>query len=449
MSEILIKETIDGQPSGAPTSAPARKKTATLQKPDPYIWGIYLSLLVFSVIELFSASSSEVVSNNVYAPLMRHGLFLGAGLGIVLWLQNLHYKYFSHYALSVAILSLGLLFLSSVIGVEINGAQRAISVYGLTIQPAEIVKLTVIVLLAKILSRNQRPGGVSTKGVVYSAGVVLIFGAFLWSNGLTNTLLLMGVSFAMFLIGGIPRHKLAVVIICYGIGAGALYAVKYTGDSRSGAEDEFNRAAQTEMVAHSSEKSAGRASTHLNRFARFLKGVSPDDPIDDMNRQVIMANFAQANGGLLGQGPGNSRESARLPLAFSDYIYSIIIEDTGFVGGVILLVIYLWLLARAGSIAYRCSRALPAFLILGCAVLIVLQALSHMAIVTGIVPVSGQPLPLISKGGTSVLVMSAAIGIMLSVSRHAVTNGDRRHEEEEKSQLPDELQAANLSSIAE
>lgn len=188
-----------------------------------------------------------------------------------------------------------------------------------------------------------------------------------------------------------------------------------------------------------------RTGTHKGRITRFIEGVNPDDPIDDYNRQVIFSKFAQANGGLFGQGPGNSRESARLPLAFSDYIYSIIVEDTGFVGGALILLLYMLLVARAGRIAYKCSRAFPAFLILGCAVMIVLQAFVHMAIVTGLFPVSGQPLPLISKGGTSVLVMSAALGIMLSVSRFAAHSKNKNDVKEEMKTLPDDMQAANYS----
>ena len=214
---------------------------------------------------------------------------------------------------------------------------------------------------------------------------------------------------------------------------------KYQDDKKS----EFDAEAQSEQVAPTGND--GRADTHKGRISRFLEGVHPNDPIDDYNRQVVFAKISQANGGVLGQGPGNSRESARLPLAFSDYIYSIIVEDTGLVGGVCLLILYLFLLARAGRIAYKCSRAFPAFLIMGCAVLIVFQALVHMAIVTGLFPVSGQPLPLISKGGTSVLVMSAAIGIMISVSRFAVTNGNKNQIRQEIKELPEDMQAANFS----
>lgn len=449
-NEIIINETIDGIPAADAVAVAGssrrkekiEKSAGRTYKSDPFIWGIYLSLLVFSIVELFSASSSEVVSTNVYAPLVRHSIFLGAGLLLVLWLQKVHYKYFSHYAVSLAVLSLGLLWISSKFGVEINGAQRAITVAGFTIQPAEIVKLTVVILLASIMAKHQRPGGVTTKGVVWVSVIVLVFGASLWTNGLTNTLLLMGVSLSMFLIGYVPLKKLLVVLLCYGMAAGVLVAVKYANHDESARE--FQEM-QTGQVTQDT-KGEGRADTHKGRLSRYMAGVHPNDPIDDFNRQVVMANFAQANGGLFGQGPGNSRESARLPLAFSDYIYSIIVEDTGFVGGTILVVLYLWLLARAGMIAYYCRRAFPAFLILGCAVLIVLQALSHMAIVTGVAPVSGQPLPLISKGGTSILVMSAAIGIMLSVSRHAVTHKDKKNDKAELEELPDELKAANISA---
>ena len=437
MSEsLIIHETIDGQ-EVAPKTA-AAKPTFQPRRADPYIWGIYIALLVISVIELFSASSSEVSASNVYMPLIRHGIFLVGGLGLVLLLQNIHYKNISRFAMIMAILSLGLLLASNFIGIEINGAQRAIRIAGFTIQPAEIVKYTVVILLARILGREQKGGGISTKGVISSAIVAVVFAACLWKNGLTNTLLLFTVSVAMFLIGGMKWKQLGMVLGIYILCGGALYFLKYQDEKT----DEFDSIGQTETVVSGID----RTDTQKGRIKRFLEGVNPDDPIDDYNRQVIFSKIAQANGGVLGQGPGNSRESARLPLAFSDYIYSIIVEDTGLVGGITLLILYLMLLARAGRIAYRCSRAIPSFMIMGCAVLIVFQALVHMAIVTGLFPVSGQPLPLISKGGTSVLVMSVAIGTMLSVSRFAVTTGDKKQIKAELKELPEDMRAANFSN---
>ncbi len=161
-----------------------------------------------------------------------------------------------------------------------------------------------------------------------------------------------------------------------------------------------------------------------------------------------MAKLTQARGGVVGKGFSNSRESVRLPLAFSDYIYSIVIEESGLIGGIFLMILYLLLLARAGYVAYNLNRALPAFLILGCAILIVFQALVHMAIVTGLFPVSGQPLPLISKGGTSVLVMSVTIGIMLSVSRYATRQkeGKTERESDEARHLGTDMNAINASA---
>lgn len=230
---IIVNKTVDGAPVDAPKTARQRKpqQPAARPKPDPYIWGIYIMLLMVSIIELFSASSSEVSSTNVYMPLIRHGIFLAIGLGAILMLQNVHYGYFSRFAWFFALLSLGLLILSNLFGVEINGAQRAIRVAGFTIQPPEIVKLTVVVLLATILGRNQEPRGVSNRGVIQAAFVVVLFGAFLWKNGLTNTILLFGISLSMFLIGGMKWKKFFIVIAVYGVCGGMLYMMKYTGGS--------------------------------------------------------------------------------------------------------------------------------------------------------------------------------------------------------------------------
>ena len=448
---VVIRETIDGSPAGqeersagrTPRSAP-RPIKATPRRADPYIWGIYLFLLLISVVELFSASSTEVKAANVYAPLIRHCIFLGLGFLIVIGCQKVHYSIFRKLAWPLALLSLGLLLVSTLAGVEINGAQRAIQLGPITIQPPEIVKLTVMLLLAGVLARNQIPGGVSKKGIVLSGIIVMVFSIFVLPNGLTNLIILVGSCLIMFVVGGIKLSQIGLMLVIYVLCGGMAYMVR----SASTADKEFDAVGRTATEMEAGAKTSGvtdlgRTGTQKNRIMRHLKGVTPSDTIDDLNRQVILSKFAMAHGGVQGRGPGNSRESARLPLAFSDYIYSIVVEDTGMIGGVCLLVIYLCLIARAGIVASNCTRAFPALLIMGCACLIVLQALIHMAIVTGLAPVSGQPLPFISKGGTSVLVMSAAIGMMLSVSRYGTTKGNRREQRAEMSQLPEDLQASN------
>lgn len=447
---IFIRETIGGAEAAADTRSrrqAAKKRESiltTVKKSDPYIWGIYITLVVVSIIELYSASSSEVVGSNVYAPLLRHGMFLAIGFVLLYLIQRIHYGYIKRFSTAIGILSWLALVYSSFMGVEINGAQRAFMIGPLTVQPPEIVKLTVILMLATVLARNQKRHDVKTTGIVISAIIVAAFGGLLAMNGLTNTLLVMLVSISMFLICGIPLRKIMIVGCVYAVlAAGFYFSIKALHSTT-----EFDRVGQTEQVAAKvgGDHSLG-SQTQWNRITNHLRGVHPDDELTDQNRQVIMAKFAQARGGVVGKGLGNSRESVRLPLAFSDYIYSIVIEEGGIVGGVFLMILYLLLLARAGFVAYNLNRAFPAFLILGCAILIVAQALVHMAIVTGLFPVSGQPLPFISKGGTSVIVMSMAIGIMLSVSRHAARREDLTSERatDEARHLGSEMSAVNAT----
>lgn len=450
---LYIRESIDGVPvqpdkrpeKGKKSSRKTSEAVVTTLKSDPYIWGIYLMLLLISIIELYSASAAEVVGTNVYAPLIRHGMFLGIGFVLLYLVQRTHYGYITRFAGLIGVLSWLALAYSTFMGVEINGAQRAFMLGPFTVQPPEIVKLTVIIWLAAILAKSQKRHDVKTSGIVYSAIVVAAFGGLLALNGLTNTLLVMVVSVSMFLICGIPLRKILIVIGVYAV----LFGVFYLFTKVINRSSEFDKVGQTEEVinAGGGDHSLG-SQTQINRVVRFLRGVHPEDELTDENRQVIMAKLAQARGGVVGKGLGNSRESVRLPLAFSDYIYSIVIEESGLIGGIFLMILYLLLLARAGYVAYHLSRALPAFLILGCAILIVFQALVHMAIVTGLFPVSGQPLPLISKGGTSVLVMSVAIGIMLSVSRYATRQkeGKSARDNDEARHLGDDMSAINASA---
>ena len=450
---LYIRESIDGVPveqrkrsdKGKKGSRKTSETVVTTLKSDPYIWGIYLMLVLISIIELYSASASEVVSTNVYAPLIRHGMFLGIGFVLLYLVQRTHYGYITRFAGLIGVLSWLALAYSTFMGVEINGAQRAFMLGPFTVQPPEIVKLTVIIWLAAILAKSQKRHDVKTSGIVYSAIIVAAFGGLLALNGLTNTLLVMVVSVSMFLICGIPLKKILMVIGIYAV----LFGMFYLFTKVINRSSEFDKVGQTEEIMDTGggDHSLG-SQTQINRVIRFLRGVHPEDELTDENRQVIMAKLAQARGGVIGKGVGNSRESVRLPLAFSDYIYSIVIEESGLIGGIFLMILYLLLLARAGYVAYHLSRALPAFLILGCAILIVFQALVHMAIVTGLFPVSGQPLPLISKGGTSVLVMSVAIGIMLSVSRYATRQkeGKSARDNVEAQHLGDDLSAINASA---
>lgn len=438
--------------SAAPVVEEKRKLT------DKHIWGVYLFLVAISLIELYSASSREVASSSlgVFGPLVRHGSMLFAGFLIMIGLQRTHYIWIYRATIPAVMLSLGMMVYVLLFGEEINGAKRAFT-FIVTIQPAEFLKITAALFIAWLTSRNQLKDGKVTDTALWGSGLlVLIYGGLLITQGLTNTLLLMAISVSMMIIGGIGLRQflrflgiLAIPACCL-----LLLSIMLTG-SRTPAVTSDNNVAGGENGTTSElvEKGGGilgRFSTWTARLERHQGDgrAKYEQEINATNRQEMYAFMAQAHGGLFGVGPGNSRETARLPLAFSDYIYSIIIEEWGLVGGLFVLLLYLWLLCRAAAIAGSCARAYPSLLVLSMALMIGFQALAHMAIVSGFAPVSGQPLPLLSKGGTSILVTSIALGIMLSVSRHAVRTGSKKQEiKAEVNELPEEIRGENHSSF--
>lgn len=422
-TRLDIRRTIDGEPLEERTSRQMENRSRIRLHADRYLWGIYLMLLIFSLVELYSASSSEVRGDDVYGPLIQHAIFLFLGFGLVLLMQNIHYKYYRKSAWIVCFIALGMVVYANLHGEVINGAIRSIRVAGFSIQPPEVAKLAMVLILARVMSKYQMRHGVTDKGIIISVIIFLIFAGLLYANGFTNTVLLFGITAAMLVIAGTQMRKLLILGLIAAGGAFMVYQMKFS-DNSDKADTEGTATAIVEA-----KDAVDRDDLRKDRISSFIEGVHPEDSLTDYNRQVIFANMSQAHGGLFGNGPGNSRESARLPLAFSDYIYSIIVEDTGFVGGIALLLLYLLLLARAGAIAWKCTKAFPALLITGCATLIVMQAIVHMCIVVGLCPVSGQPLPLISKGGSSILVMSAAIGMMLSVSKYAVQTSKKQTDE--------------------
>lgn len=422
---------------------------APLPKADKYIWAIYIAIIVISVIELYSASSREVTASNVFGPLIRHCEMLGLGMVFTIALSRMHYRWLIPITPIFVLITLLLGFYVLFKGDIINGARRSTTLMGIAIQPAELLKLSVVLIIALVMSKNKLKMGVKTRGVVISAAFVLLCGGLLFSQGLTNTLLLMGISFAMMLIAGVEWKKFGIVLLAYAVMGGGAYMVKNSAKP-SYSEAELLHIQETGKNFAGEETTISRDGTQQSRISQWLGNDSVpkyDEVITSKNRQEQYSYMAQANGGIIGQLPGNSRETARLPLAFSDYIFAIVVEDWGLLGGLGLLALYLWLLARAGAIASRCSRAFPALLVLGMAVLIVLQALFHMAIVTGVFPVSGQPLPLISKGGSSILATSIAFGIMLSVSRFAVQTDSRKDINAEIMKLPADMAAENASRL--
>lgn len=205
------------KPANETTASEDLGKIKPKLRTDQHIWGIYISLLIISVIELFSASSQEVEVNDIYGPIIRHARFLAMGLVLMLVIQRFHFKYIFKLTPLYVFGSIMAMILVMGVGVKVNGAQRALQLGSIMILPAEFLKLAAALGIAYILSRNQMPGkrDVTTKGVVMSASLTLISAGLLFSHGLTNTLLIFAISMSMMLIGGVGMKKIGIVCAIY------------------------------------------------------------------------------------------------------------------------------------------------------------------------------------------------------------------------------------------
>lgn len=309
-----------------------------------------------------------------------------------------------------------------------NGASRWLSFLGIQFQPSEIAKGTVILAVAQILSAMQTPNGADKKAIKYILLISFVLIGPIALENLSTAALLFAVVLMMMFIGHVPRRQMLKLI--GGIGAFVAFVlvmVLLVGNADN-TKVQDSKDKLTEQTAAEPKKQTGifdkifhRADTWKARLENFFdtEEVRPEDYDLDKDAQVAHANIAIASSNIVGKGPGNSEERDFLSQAFSDFIYAIIIEETGIEGAAVVLFLYIVLLFRAGKIAGRCENAFPAFLIMGLALLLVTQALFNMCVAVGLAPVTGQPLPLISKGGTSTIINCIYMGAMLSVSRSA------------------------------
>jgi cell division protein FtsW len=309
-------------------------------------------------------------------------------------------------------------------GERTGDASRWINIFGLTFQPSEIAKGTIVLATAQILSAMQRENGADKKAFKYILCIVVPIALLIMVENLSTAALLCSVVYLMMFIGRVPAFqliKLAGVVI--GLALVGLLLIMAVGNDNNVAVDK----AQTEQVASAPkekskiEKLLHRADTWKSRIKKFSNKevITPDQYDLDKDAQVAHANIAIVSSNIIGKGPGQSVERDFLSQAFSDFIFAIIIEELGILGATGVVFLYIVLLYRTARIASRCENNFPAFLAMGLALLLVIQASFNMLVAVGIAPVTGQPLPLISKGGTSTIINCAYIGVILSVSRSA------------------------------
>lgn len=372
-------------------------------KGDKVIWSVFIALTIISLIEVFSSTSTIVYrQQNHWGPILRHATFLLGGVGVILFMHNVPYKYFSS-LIFVLFGSIILLLLTPLLGETVNGAERWIQIMGISIQPSEIAKISLMGTIAFLLSKQNSKNEKTLFN--WMIGLMLVVSFIIAMDNLSTALLLFLVCYVLMFIGGVKIKRMGQVAF-YGI-IGLVLVVLLL------------KVIPTEWTKIGP---LSRLSTWQSRIDEFGSSNNDEDEasyyqITDKNFQVAHSKIAIANGGVFGKFPGNSKERDFLPQAYSDFIYSIILEEMGLLGGTFVLILYIIILMRAGKIAKKTDKLFPKYLILGSALMLAMQAFVNMAVAVNLIPVTGQPLPLISRGGTSTLITCAYFGIILSADR--------------------------------
>ena len=408
-----------------------KKTLSNIFKGDKVIWMIFFFLCIISVVEVFSASSGLTYkSGSYFSPLIKHLGILLMGIFCMVITLNIKCKYFKILTPFMLVISFITLIWVFFAGQSTNGAQRWVSFIGIQFQPSEIAKGTLVLATAQILSALQTDHGADKNAFKFILIVCAFIVPLIGLENLSTAALLCLVILLMMVIGRVPMRQLgklmgvtlALILVIFA-------GVMLLGTDRGDVETSKN---MTEQVAQQKKdegllgKIFHRADTWKSRIDKFTssKEVTPAEVDLDTDAQVAHANIAIASSNVVGKGPGNSVERDFLSQAFSDFIYAIIIEELGVEGAVAVAVLYIMLLFRTGRIASRCENNFPALLAMGLALLLVTQALFNMCVAVGLAPVTGQPLPLISKGGTSTMINCIYVGVILSVSRSAKKKGE-------------------------
>ena len=408
-----MKETNDTLFSQIPSIDGMRGQLVERTRGDKYIWGIVILLSLISILVVYSATGSlayKMSKGNTSIYLFKQVSFSLLGFLMIYFLHRVNYTFFSKVATILYAFSIPLLIYTLVFGAKINDGSRWIKlpIINMTMQSSDLAKLALFMYVSKMLSKKQDVIKDFKKGFLPVFIPVLIICGLIMPANLSNALLTGATSLLLMFIGRISVKHILLVVLLAMIPVGLIISVAmltYDGKQR----DQVKTHESMEKM-----KTYGRMGTWVKRVQDFIYAKDAESPY-----QVQQAKIAIANGGIfMGLGPGNSRQRNFLPQAYNDFIYSIIIEEYGLLGGAFIIFIYLLFLFRCIRIFRRCPYAFGAFLALGLSFTLVIQAVANMAVNVNLVPVTGVTLPLVSMGGSSFLFTCCAIGLILSVARN-------------------------------
>jgi cell division protein FtsW len=396
-------------------------------KGDKVIWALVILLVLASLLVVYSATGSlayKLYRGNTEIYLFKQIAFIVMGMAVIYFAHRVNYTIWSKVAWFLFIISIPLLIYTLFFGVRMNEGSRWIRlpIINMTMQTSDLAKLALFMYLSRMISKKQNVIKDFKQGYLQLIIPVGITCALIAPANLSTALLLGASCLLLLFIGRASTKHLLVTV-----GIACIPIVMLI----TAAVIRHNSAASDELTSSKkSSKLFARADTWINRVEGFIYGSK--QAIDDDAYQTSQAKIAIAKGGFVGVGPGNSTQRDFLPQAYNDFIYPIIIEEYGLLGGAFILFIYLVFLWRSIRIFKRCPYAFGAFLALGLSFTLVIQAVANMAVSVNLFPVTGVTLPLVSMGGSSFLFTCFAIGIILSVARNV-------------EQLEGKQQAANVN----
>lgn len=388
-----------------------------ISKSDRGLWASSLVMMVISLLLMYS--TTDILGNPLKNTFQQFVFFVGAYL-VMIVLHYIHYNYIRRVATYAPYLIFILLILLTFFGVTLNGAKRWITVplIGFTLQPSELIKILLVLYVARTLAVFQTKKGcddVAFRRIILIAALVC---AWVATSDISTAFLMALTVFIMMAVGRI-RRKWILGLLLTAFAVIALVVLVSVGTNWrpdvgrvTTALNRIERFAAPEKAAKREAEEFAKLKTKQERAAAMARKQRRESE----KEQVEAAKAAIATGGIIGKGPGNSKVRYVLPLPYSDYVFAIIVEELGLLAAFVLILAYIAMVFRAGMIAQRCTRTFPAFLVIGLTTIIVLQAFMNMAVAVSLMPVTGQPLPFVSKGGTSLLVTGAALGMILSVT---------------------------------
>lgn len=397
---------------------------------DKVIWIIVFLLSLISIALIYSSSSSLAFKEHTtnFAFLIKQLKFVIMGLVALYLCYRIPLGWYRFLATPALVLSVVLLMLIPIIGKEVNGAKRWIELGGVSFQPTEMAKIAIVLYLARALEVSKLDTFKEFMiRIIAPIGVTCV----LIMLGSVSTALFVGlISFCVLFIAGV---KWSYLLKAGGIAAAALTLV---------------------VILHLSFGIFPRLDTATSRLKKFVVKTEISETLSaeekqkqaDKTFQEDMAKIAISSVGIIGKGPGKSTQRYVLPHPYSDYIYTIIIEEYGLVGGIFVLMLYLWFLYRCIIMVRSCAKVFTAITVGGLGLLITIQAFLHILVNVGILPVTGHTLPLISLGGTSLVILSCAFGVILSVSRTIDINAHKKEQqaaEAEAETMEHEIIASN------